>query len=411
MTTRFFVNCALWLCLCWLGIACAKSQALSTAASQKTELRKVQVVPAKALAMERKVRVTGSLAALDRTTLASKVIGRLETVPVDLGSKVSRGEVVAQIERRDYDLRVQQAAAALAQARTALGLPPDGANDTVEIDSISLVREARAVFEEAVRNRDRTTELAEAKIASSAQLDTAVASFGVASNRMVKAFEEARTRQATLVQRRVELEIALQQLADATIVAPFDSTIEARLLSVGEYVNAGTPLITVVRDGMLRLRLEVPEREASGIRLGQKVRFHAEGDTNLFIVSITRVSPSISEQNRMLAVEADVPGDRHLRPGAFARADLIVAEDDAGLAVPPAAMIQFAGLEKVVVVRSGMAKEIIVSTGRRGQDWVEISSGLQAGELVVLNPGNLRTGDKVAVAGSAADEQAHVISR
>jgi multidrug efflux pump subunit AcrA (membrane-fusion protein) len=81
----------------------------------------------------------------------------------------------------------------------------------------------------------------------------------------------------------------------------------------------------------------------------------------------------------------------------FARAQIVTRENDDGLAVPANALVTFAGLEKVVVVFEGKALEQIVTTGRRGDGWVEVSGGLKAGEKVVVEPGNLRTGDVVTV--------------
>lgn len=357
--------------------------------------RTVEVVRAEPRSMEQTIRITGALAALDQATLAVKVAGHLESLRVDLGSVVRAGEVIARIEPRDFILRVQQADAAVAQARSALGLLPDGTNDSINIEAVSLVREARAILAEAQSNRERTLALTASQIASAAQMETAEASFNVASNRLVKAWEEARTRQASLAQRRAEQDIARQQLADTTLRAPFDGTVQVRHASMGEYVTTGTPILTLVRTDILRLRLEVPEREAPAVSLGQTVRFQLEGSTHLYTTRISRLSPAINEYNRMLLVEADVTAEGGLRPGSFTRAEIVVNSQDTGLAVPPSAIIQFAGLEKVVLARDGKALETVVSTGRRGSDWVEIHNGLKPDDWVILNPGRLRTGDPV----------------
>jgi RND family efflux transporter MFP subunit len=132
------------------------------------------------------------------------------------------------------------------------------------------------------------------------------------------------------------------------------------------------------------------------------VRLTAEGDTNAYSGTLSRVSPAIDEASRMLLAEADIRNDGSLRPGLFARAHIITHENDAGLSVPASALIIFAGLEKVVVIKEGRAQEKIVTTGRRGPGWVEIVLGLKAGEKVVIEPGNLRTGEAVTVAETAA---------
>jgi RND family efflux transporter MFP subunit len=326
------------------------------------------------------------------------VPGRLLRLAVDIGSVVRQSEVVAQIEPRDYELRVQQAAAALAQARAALGLPLEGDQDQTDLEATTPVKQAKAVLDEASKNLDRVRSLSRSSIASQSELDTVEANYAVARTRYEAAFEEARTRSAALAQRRAEYEIARKQLADATIVAPFDGAIQSRPASVGEYLAVGTPIVTLVKTDPLRLRLEVPERNSALIRTGQSVRLVAEGNSNVFPGQIVRLSPAINEQNRMLVVEADVPNPGALRPGLFTTAEVVVSEREQGLSVPRNALVTFAGIEKVILVRDGKAQEQPVTTGRRGAEWVEIVAGLAADAAVVLDPGGLRTGQPVTVA-------------
>ena len=377
-----------------LAVSCSKSSdAPRPTAPDKP--RAVRTATAAMRPMERAVSATGVLAAQEQGTLSIKVPGRLLTVSVDLGSVVKKGDVLAQVDPQDYDLRVKQAMAALAQSRASLGLPLDGGNDSVEVEKTSLVRQAKAVLDEAGKNRSRVLGLAKTGIAPQSDVDTAEAFYIVALNKVESALEEARTRQAALAQRRTEVEIAEKQLKDTSLRAPFDGAIQARTAGLGEFLQAGTPVVTLVRTDPLRLRLEVPEREAAGVLAGQTVRLRVEGGTNFVSGKIARVSPAITEQSRMLICEADIPNDGSLRPGLFVRAEIVTNERDSGLAVPPSAIITFAGIEKVVAVQEGKAAEKTVSTGRRGADWVEIVSGLKPGERVVLDPGNLRTGQPV----------------
>ncbi len=348
--------------------------------------------------MERIVSATGSLLAQEQATLSIKVPGRLHTIAVDLGSVVKQGDRLAQVDPQDYELRVRQATAALAQARASLGLPLDGTSDTVEIEKTSLVKQAKAVLDEADKNRERLLELNKTGIAPQSDVDTAVAAYIVALNKHEAALEEALTRLAALAQRRAELAIAQKQLEDTNLRAPFEGAIQQRLAGLGEFLQAGTPVLTLVRTDPLRLRVEVPEREAAGVRAGQPVRLRVEGETNLVRGALARVSPAIVEQSRMLIAEADIPNDGSLRPGLFVRAEIVTRERDPGLAVPAGALIVFAGIEKVVLARDGKASERTVVTGRRGAGWIEVVSGLKPGELVVVDPGNLRTGQPVIVA-------------
>ena len=375
--------------------SCSKHANPNRAAPRQEKPRLVKTVRVELNILERAIPATGSLAAQEQATLSVKVPGRLQTISVDLGSTVQKGDLIAQLERDDYELRLKQAEAALAQARAVLGLAPDARDEQVDPAKVSIVKQAKAVLDEAAKNRDRVSNLSNEGITSKAELDTADAAYFVALNRYESALEEARTRQAVLAQRRAELDIARQQLTDTVIHAPFSGAIQTRQASLGEYLPSGAPVVTLVKMDPLRLRLEVSERESIRVRLGQPVRLILEGDTNSHAGKVARLSPAINEQNRTLLVEADVPNYGSLRPGLFVRAQIVINERDEGLTIPINALITFAGLEKVLVVRDDKAVEKTVTTGRRAADWVEIVSGLKMGELVVVDPGNLRTGEAV----------------
>jgi RND family efflux transporter MFP subunit len=336
--------------------------------------------------------------AFDQATISVKVPGRLRTITVDLGSLVQRGQLIAQIEPQDYQLRVQQAEAAVAQARVRLGLPATGTNDNIDEEQTSAVRQARVLADEARANRDRLAALLEQGITPRAQVDTAEASYKVALSRLEDAREEIHNRRAVLVQRRSELDIARQQLTDVSVYAPFDGAIQEKRASVGEYLAAGAPLATIVRMDPLRLRAEVPEREVPNIRVGQTVRVTTEGDPHVYTGRIARLSPSITPQNRMLMVEAEVKNTNGaLRPGSFARAEIVTDDRGMSLTVPTRSIINFAGIEKIIVVKDGKAVEKSITTRRRTTEWTEVVSGVTVGETVVLEPGNLQSGQAVTV--------------
>ncbi|HVS16604.1 MAG TPA: efflux RND transporter periplasmic adaptor subunit [Thermoanaerobaculia bacterium] len=372
------------------------------AASEPVEVR---VATAAIRPIERLIAAVGTLAAQEHSTLSSKVAGRLQRFDVDLGSEVRRGEVLARIEPRDYELRVQQAAAALAQARAELGLgpaPPDGAPEPpLEVDALSTVRHARAVLDEAIKSRERVHSLADSGIASTADLDTVEARYTVALTSYETAREAGRVRVATLEQRQTELAIARKNLADTVVTAPFDGAVQERSAALGQYVAVGTPVVTLVQADPLRLRLEVPEREAILLREGQPLRLRVDGDETVYSGRIARLSPALDERTRTLRVEADVPRAGALRAGLFARADIVIAADDPVLCVPAAAITSFAGIEKVILAQGGKAEERVVRTGRRTPECVEILAGLEPGLTVILDPGGLQTGQPVRVAGGA----------
>ena len=343
------------------------------------------------------VTANGTLAAYDQTTVSVKVPGRLRAISVDLGSVVGRGQVIAQVEPEDYTLRVQQAEAALAQGRARLGLTPDGTDDKVDPEQTGTVRQAHAVLDEAKVSRDRAAKLVQQGVIAKAEFDSADSVYKVAQSRYQDAYEEIRNRQALLAQRRSELALARQQLKDTAVVAPLDGIVQEKRASVGEYLAAGTPVVNIVRMDPLRLRAEVPEREAQAIHMGQNVRVTVEGDTNVYVGQIMRLSPVIAQQNRMLMVEADVRNNGKLRPGSFAHAEIVTNDAKMAVTVPNNSIVTFAGIEKVIIVQNGKALEKPITTGRRNGEWTEILAGVNVGEHVIVDPGNLQSGQPVVV--------------
>jgi RND family efflux transporter MFP subunit len=321
----------------------------------------------------------------------------VQTIVVDLGSVVKQGQVIAQLDPQDYKLRSQQAEAALAQARARVGLSPDGKDDRIDAEQTGTVRQARALLDDARLKRERASSLFEQGVIAKAQLDAADADLKVALSRYQDAVEEIRNREALVVQRRSELEIARQQLADCAIIAPFAGVVQEKRASIGEYLASGAPVVNVVRVDPLRLRAEVPEREARNVVSGQPVRLTVEGDTNTYTGQIVRLSPTITAQNRILIVEAEVRNNGSLRPGSFARADIIADARSLAGAVPTNSIVSFAGIDKVITIQDGKALEKPVTTGRQSGEWTEILTGVKVGDVVILNPGNIQSGQPVTV--------------
>ena len=382
-----------------LGAAACGGDSPATAVPKSdTPSRQVRVVAAAQSVAARVVSASGTLAADDQFVLGTKVVGRLGEITVDLGSRVKKGQALARIDQSDYRLRVEQADAALQQSRVRLGLPASGSSDQVDIEQTSLVRQGAAVLKEARLNHDRMVELWDRKLIARAELDSAISQLAVAEGRYQDAIEEVRNRLAVLVQRRSELEIARQQLADTVIVSPIDGAVSERQAAVGQYLPAGAPVVTLVRTDPLRLRLAVSEREAGLVRVGQTVNLTVESDANKYQGRVARLAPAIAENNRTLLIEAQVPnGQGALRPGSFAKADIVIEAGQEIITVPRNSIITFAGIEKVLMVAQGKTIEKRVRTGRRIGEQVEVTEGIVAGNQVIVQPGNLVAGEPVTV--------------
>jgi RND family efflux transporter MFP subunit len=399
MLRKYLIGLAIAAALSALLTGCGGDPASAARKGAKTqggEVRQVRVVKAEESRLARTVDVSGTLAADQQATLGLKVAGRLDRIFVDIGTPVRRGQAIARLVPTDFELRVTQAQTALVQARVRLSLPPEGPDAVVPPEQTAGVRQAAATLKQAQLTLERMKRLQEQQLIPRSDLDAAEASLGVADGRYQEAVEEARTRQAILGQRRSELGLAEQQLTDSVLTAPFDGIIRERLANAGDYVAVGAPIAVLVQVHPLRLRLAVPERDAAGVKVGQRVDLTVEGNPDRHAGQVARISPSISEDNRTLMVEAEVPnaGGR-LRPGSFARAQIVVLAADSAVLVPASAIVSFAGIDKVMGVEGGKAVEKRVKTGRKAGDRVEIVDGVKAGESVVAVPGNLVSGETV----------------
>jgi RND family efflux transporter MFP subunit len=346
--------------------SCGQDPAPKADAARSPDVREVRVVRAEQRALERIVLAVGTLAAREEASVAAQVAGQLEQNRVDLGDRVAAGQELALIDTTAYEALAKASAANLARAEAS------AAN--------------------AAQNLQRIQELHQSKIASISDLDAAVA-------------EAARTR-AEVKAAEANHAVARLNLERSRVKAPFPGVVAERVASAGDYLGVGTPILRLVQTDPLRLRLEVSERESVAIKVGLPVRFSVEGESEVYQTKLARVAPAIRAGSRMLLVEADVPNPGGLRAGLFARAQIVVREPTAVVVVPQEALVTFAGLEKVVLFGTGEAVERTVTTGRREGGWVEISSGLAVGEMVVLAPAGIRTGQPVRVANPAPSPEA-----
>jgi multidrug efflux pump subunit AcrA (membrane-fusion protein) len=384
--------------LCWSAVGACKQGEGAKPEKAREAPKAVELIAVEQRPLERTIEVTGTLAPDEMVVVAVKVPGRLSAVAIDLASAVKEGDVIAQVENTDYRMRVEQALAAVAQARVQLGLPAEGSDDTVDVDVTALVKQAQATLEESRLALARAQSLAREGLTTGAQLDAAQAAFLRAETGVQAAREEMRQRQATLKQRRSELRQAQQQLADTVIRAPITGVVQTRRANTGEYVAAGAPVADVVRIDPLRLKLAIPERDAASVKQGQPVQVQVDGDKQTYQGTIARLSPALDPQNRTLLVEADIRNPGSLRPGLISRAKIVIGSSPA-LTLPHSAIVVFAGLSKVIGVEGGKAVEKQVTVGKRAGDLVEIVSGVAAGDKVVEKPGSLQQGQPVRVSG------------
>lgn len=333
------------------------------------------------------VRTQGSLVADEVAVVGAKVAGRVEEVLCDLGDVVRQGQPLARLDRSDFQLQVLLAEAQLAQARAALGLQERDPVERLDPQSAPPVREAKAVWEEARTRLARLRQLQTLarNTVTQEEIDQAEAAEAAAAARHAAAINAVREKIAQVGVQASTLEVARQHLADTVVVAPFDAVVQERHVAPGTFVQVGSPLVTLARTSRLRFRGTMPERHAHRLALGQEVVLRIEGVAQPRQAAVTRISPALDELTRSLTFEAVLDNaDGSLRSGLFAEADVVVDPQATALVVPRSAVVRFAGAEKVWKVVAGKTQEQLIQTGRQDAQWLEVLSGLSAGDQVLV---------------------------
>jgi len=373
-----------------------ESSARADAKSEPAAAIQVSTAPVIERSTNRGVEVVGSLEAQDQVTVSSQGSGNLESISVDLGSPVSRGQVIARIDQRELKLKRDQAEAALHQAEAKLGITRDGKIDPQKQPD---VRQAVAALERARYDLTAAKKLFDAGTISNQQYDVYQKTVDQAEARYQASLENVRNLEGIIEEKRAALDLTKKQLADSDIISPLSGVVKEKTASRGEYLQPGKPVVTIVQINPLRLRLEVPETFAASIAKGQVVTLKVDSFPDReFKGVIKRINPSMDEKSRSLMAEAEVANSNALlRPGMFARSQIVSNSKTMALMVPEKAVVSLAGVTKIFVLEGAVAVERIVKLGARDGSLVEILEGVKAGERVITsNAEQLHDGSAVA---------------
>jgi len=272
--------------------------------------------------------VVGTVRARLHSVIEAKVSGKIEQMPAVPGQNVKAGDLLVQLDAREIQAHLDQAAAVRQQAESDL---------------------------------KRATDLFQQKILSQSEYDSAQSKFRVAD----AAAMEAKT------------------LLDYTrVTAPFDGVVTRKIADVGDLAAPGKSLLEMEDARDLRLETDVPEAVIGQLTLGDRLNVRVSGVTNELTGTVSEISPSADPNSRTFLVKLDLPPTPGLRAGQFGRVAVPVGETSA-LRVPASAVLQRGEMELVFVVANRHAQLRIVKTGQRVGDEVELVSGVDAGELVI----------------------------
>ncbi|HEY8399498.1 MAG TPA: efflux RND transporter periplasmic adaptor subunit [Flavihumibacter sp.] len=183
---------------------------------------------------------------------------------------------------------------------------------------------------------------------------------------------------------KADMELIRTAIEKTEIRAPFTGRLGLRNVSMGAYVTPSTLITNIRQENELKLEFTVPEKYSSRIRAGHLVQFTVEGLEKPMQARVLATEEAVTEDTRSLRIRAVVQGKApQLIPGAFAKVQLDFGQDKNALMVPSQAVIPQAREKKVIVYRSGTAVFETVTTGVRDSSYVQITSGLKAGDTIV----------------------------
>jgi RND family efflux transporter MFP subunit len=371
------------------GIATGKT-------AKNVEAARIETVRVKSSPRCDLLRLTGSLAADERSSVASNASGIAAEVRVDRGSLVRKGEVMVQIDPTDAKNKLDEGLAVVEELKARLGLTDDMSAFNPEDEPE--VRLAKASANLAASNLKRAKDLYAKNVMTAEAFDQTQTEYELAHQRYRQALFQIRQAYQVCRTAEIKLTILKKALADTTIRAPFDGWVAEKLVAVGEQISSGmqaTKVVTLVRIDPLRLSLTVPQQDIARIEPGQTVRFQVDSfPDRTFEARVRFIAPVVTNDTRSMVVEALAPNPNHvLRPGLFATAKLELPGQAMGCYVPMSAVIRDGEVGRVFVVRGGVARLKIVALGDADGSNVEIREGLTGNELLAAHPESVHDGD------------------
>jgi RND family efflux transporter MFP subunit len=375
-----------------VAVAGCGTETTTVNAAAKPEPLAIEVAAVESRPIDRYLRVSGSLLADEQAEVSAEAPGRVIGTPVERGTHVAQGAVLARIAETETSAQLLEAEANAAQIEARLGLVAGGSFDPARVPD---VMQARASLDLAEAEFGRIASLLEQKVVSQSEYDQRRAQVDAARQQFQVARNVAQQSYRSLEAARARVALARKAQADTTIRAPFAGVVAERLVSVGDYVTRGARVATVVRVDPMRIELTVPEQAVSLVKVGQPVRIAVDaypGET--FDATVRYVSPALRADQRALTVEAIAQNrDGRLKPGLFATASIQQPAAAPALLVPATAVETVSGTARVYTIKDGKAAERIVTVGETVGDRVELTTGVTEGEVVAAAPkGHLADG-------------------
>lgn len=364
--------------------------------------------------LPRRLTTVGSFRAVTQASISPRAAGLVTSVPVQVGQRVAKGELLIQQDATDGILQLEQDQAQLQVDLAQLGLrhpdeqpPPDSAAPAA--------RKAQAALDNARIEWERSQNLYRANLIPETDLQLAKRNYLTAQADYQSALDTVRTTKANVEVRRSTLRITDQRIRQLTTVAPFEGFISDRNVEVGDYITPGggannAPYLRLTQLDPIECRLNIAQTDAARLKVGQPVHIRtAAYPGRVFRGKVGHINPALDPQTRTVLVDARLQNaDGILKPGLFGNVDLQVGiRKDAPL-VPLAALIRGGAEVQVFTVGpDGAVKAVNIQIGDTVGSWVEITGPLKPGQKVAVSHlDRLFDGGTAAVGRTVADPPA-----
>lgn len=374
---------------------CEQAAAKKEHAAEKPAPVAVQTTAVQATEVPDRLDLDGTLEARRRARIAPRISGHVAEVRVERGSSVKAGDALVVLRAEDFELGARAAQARVRAQREQLG-------GRAGADAVPEVVAARLDWESARDYLARVRPLHEKGAMDDLTFEQAERREAVTRAMHAAARQRAQAGFAQLQALSAEADLRQGDAEKTSVSAPFDGTVVARFVEVGEFVGPQNPVVELVDAAELKLILDVPERAAARIQAGQTAEITVDGAGQVLKGTVRHLAGALDPARRTLTIEVFAANpDGAVRPGHFARARIELGGARTAVEVPANALNERAGVHRVYVVRGGKAEAEIVQIIERRGDRVVVDGALKPADLVVVSPPRaLADGSDVAVGGA-----------
>ncbi|GAK68966.1 putative efflux protein [Agrobacterium rubi TR3 = NBRC 13261] len=332
-----------------------------------------------------RVVATGTLKPVDEIYVQPLVDGlSVDKLNVDIGDKVEAGASLAELSKDSLILQKSQLQANRAKAEATVA------------QSRAQVIEAQANYDDAVRQRDRADRLGKSGSGSVSQVEQTAAAADVAQARLQASRQNVTVGEAEIKVVDAQIEDIDLKLSRTSVKTPVAGIVSARNARVGAIASgSGDPLFTVIKDNAIELVADLSETDIQKVQTGQRAIITVAGGRNKIEGKVRLVSPTVDATTRLGSVHILLPADSPARAGMYGSAEVVIASANA-LALPLSAVTSGRDGSSTRRVEDGIVRQVAVEIGIQDKGFVEIKSGISAGDMVVEKAGAfVRDGDKI----------------